>query len=123
MADQKQQSVSAVNQDFKKFDQVRKDQTYRLASADEAEEFDEDYQIKVCDFADFSAGGQADRHRFAQSLGMAMEDIGFAILINHGIDPELLDTAYEKMIDHITIERVNFHAADLLPRLGYSARS
>ncbi len=34
-----------------------------------------------------------------------------------------VNAGYEKMIDKITIERVNFYAADLLPRLGYSARS
>ena len=115
MADQKQQGVSAVNQDFKKFDQVQKDQTYRLASAETAEEFDEDYQIKVCDFAEFAEGGEAGKQRFAQSLGEAMEDIGFVILINHGIDEALLETAYAKMVDFFE------HATTVPQRLQYVA--
>ena len=97
MGNKKPESVSALNQDFKKYDQVRKDQTYRLAAGGDGEEFDEEYQIEVCDFSEFTSGEVDGRDRFAQKLGRAMEDIGFAILTNHGIDAKLFESSYEKM--------------------------
>jgi isopenicillin N synthase-like dioxygenase len=88
MSTDKQQGVTAVNQAFRHYEQVEKRQVYHLTeSAEEA--FDDDYQIRVCDMADFWHGGEAGRRQFAQELGEAMEAIGFAILVNHGIEPAL----------------------------------
>ena len=83
-------SVDALNQDFRRFDQVDKQQRYRLSESDADEEFDTDFQIRTCDMAEFFHGGEAGQKRFAESLGQAMEEIGFAVLIGHGIDAELL---------------------------------
>jgi len=89
MSDAKQRGIDAVNRDFSRFDQVNKPQTYRLSEADDGEAFDNAFSIRTCDMADFFHGGEAGRQRFAQSLGAAMEEIGFAILVGHGIDPAL----------------------------------
>src|SRR5258707_342129 len=43
------------------------------------------------DNADYLHGGEAGRARFAEAVGQAMEEIGFAVLVGHGIDPALLD--------------------------------
>ncbi|MEV2226336.1 2OG-Fe(II) oxygenase family protein [Nocardia vinacea] len=51
--------------------------------------FDDDFRPQVCDMADLN-GGPAARDRFINLLGTAMEDVGIAILTNHGIDSEEL---------------------------------
>ena len=54
-----QKGISAVNQDFKKYEQVRKNQSYLLAEHENLEDFDEDYQIKTCDLNQYFNGGEA----------------------------------------------------------------
>jgi len=46
---------NALNQDFSRFDQVRKSHTYRLAEHD-SDEYDEDYEIATLDLAKFLRG-------------------------------------------------------------------
>ena len=94
------QGVDRSNRDFSEFDQVNKPQQYRLSeAADGSEPFDTDFVIKTCDMADFFHGGDAGRQRFAEALGSAMEEIGFAILVNHGVDPALFDRADAAVVD------------------------
>lgn len=93
MSEAKTRGVDALNCDFSRFDQVNKPQTYRLSEGGDGEAFDDAFTIRTCDMADFFHGGEAGRERFAQSLGAAMEEIGFAILVGHGVDPALYQTA------------------------------
>ena len=79
-------NLNAVNQDFTHFDQVDKPQRYRLSESGETEEFDNEFQIRTVDMSDFFHGGEAGRERFANALGQAMEEIGFAVLVGHGVD-------------------------------------
>jgi isopenicillin N synthase-like dioxygenase len=90
MSGERERGVEALNREFSRFDQVEKTQTYRLSESAAGEEaFDEEFRIRTCDMADFFHGGEAGRARFARELGLAMEEIGFAILTGHGIDPAL----------------------------------
>lgn len=89
MSDAKKEGVDALNRDFSRFDQVNKPHSYRLSEAAELEEFDDEYAIRTCDMSDFFHGGEAGKERFAHALGSAMEEIGFAILVGHGVDPDL----------------------------------
>jgi len=82
--------VNAVNQDFVRYDQVEKSHTYRLAES-EADAFDSDYEIRTLDFSRYLGGGAADRQAFARQFAAALEEIGFAVLVNHGVDPTLYD--------------------------------
>lgn len=91
--DAREQGVHAVNQEFRRYEQVNKPQTYGLSENQQVDAFDEDYQIRVCDMADYFHGGEAGKARFAQALGQGMEDIGFTILVNHGVDPQLFEQA------------------------------
>ncbi len=94
MSDERDAGVERTNQDFNRFDQVRKPHTYRLSeSSAGGERFDEDTLIRTCDMQDYFHGGQDGRRRFSATLGAAMEDIGFAVLINHGVDVGLFDRA------------------------------
>jgi len=88
--------INALNQNFRKYDQVNKEQTYHLVEKQEEDEFDDEYQIATCDMRLFFEGGEAGKKQFAQELGAALEGIGFAILTGHGVDPNLYPQAQQK---------------------------
>src|SRR5712692_2358964 len=105
MSNPKQRGISAKNQDFIRYDQVGKQQEYRLAEAPPAaaaEQFDEEFRVKTCDIGRFLRGNAADRERFARELGAALQEIGFAILEGHGIDAALFDEASERVLELFT---------------------
>lgn len=94
-----------TNQDFIRYDQVEKQQTYQLAEADGLEEFDDELEIRTCDM----------RHPdFAQQLGDALREIGFAILSGHGVNPALYEEASRKVEEFFTrlslAEKMRFRA-------------
>ena len=86
--------TDALNRDFEKYDQVRKEHTYRLAEA-AADEFDEDYRIATLDFGLFLRGSEEEKARFAEEFVNALEEIGFAVLTGHGVDPALYDEMHD----------------------------
>src|SRR5262245_7821331 len=96
MSSSQEQGITALNQDFSRYDQVKKEQTYHLAESEKEDQFDEDYDIKTCDLRQFIAGGEEGKRKFAQELGTALEGIGFAILTGHGVDARLYEEAREK---------------------------
>src|SRR5437773_4554223 len=85
----KEDGVRALNQDFIRYEQVEKRQAYHLAEA-ACEQFDEEFQVRTCDMRKAS---------FAQDLGDALREIGFAILEGHGVDPALYDEAERKVAE------------------------
>lgn len=93
----KDDGIHATNQDFIRYDQVEKRQTYSLAEAGAAEEFDEEFVVRTCDIGRFLHGGAEDRRAFAEDLGGALEEIGFAVLDGHGIDSDLFDEAGQRV--------------------------
>ncbi len=99
MSSSKEKGIKAVNQEFKRFEQVNKEQTYHLAEGEGAEAFDDEFVIKTCDMRDFFEGGTSGKNRFAQELGSALEEIGFAILTGHGVDPQLYKKAQDASRD------------------------
>jgi isopenicillin N synthase-like dioxygenase len=105
--------VTALNQEFSRYDQVRKAHTYRLAEND-ADEFDEDYEIATLDFAGFLHGDAAQKARFAEAFAGALEEIGFAVLTGHGVDPALYDEMEALTLDLFTstslAEKMRFRA-------------
>lgn len=105
--------IKAINRDFEKYDQVRKTHTYRLAE-DEGDEFDEDYRIATLDFEPFLRGNAADKACFAGEFAAALEEIGFAILTGHGVDPALYDEMHDRVADLFTStphrEKMRFRA-------------
>jgi len=94
--------VDAKNRDFIRFEQVEKGQEYRLAEADQAEQFDEEFRIRTCDLGRFLRGDEQDRRLFARDLGEALQEIGFAILEGHGVDPRLYGEAEERTVELFT---------------------
>jgi len=81
---------SASNRDFDRYDQVEKRHTYRLAEAS-TDEFDDNYSIKTLDFEPYLRGNDHERSRFAEDFAGAVQEIGFSIITNHGVDPALYE--------------------------------
>lgn len=104
----------ALNQDFKRYDQVRKAHTYRLAEQDD-DAFDTDYEIATLDLGRFLHGNATDKASFAAEFAGALKEIGFAVLTGHGVDPALYDEMHETVLDLFTsttlAERMRFRAA------------
>jgi isopenicillin N synthase-like dioxygenase len=107
--------VRATNQEYRRYEQVEKRQEYALAEGGRAEEFDEEYEIRTVDLARFLGGGSAGRQAFARELGAALEDIGFAILVGHGVDPALFERVEGAVLrlftGHTLAEKLRFAAA------------
>ena len=105
--------LDAINRDFDRYDQVRKAHTYRLAE-NEADEFDDDYEIATLDFEPFLHGDAGDKARFAEDFASALREIGFAVLTGHGVDPALYDDMHEGVVDLFTAtpieEKMRFRA-------------
>jgi isopenicillin N synthase-like dioxygenase len=92
---------NALNQDFNRYDQVRKAHTYRLAEH-ESDAFDEDYKIATLDLEPFLRGNAQDKARFAADFGAALQEIGFAVLVGHGVDGALYDQVHDSVLDLFT---------------------
>ena len=90
--------VNAFNRDFTRYDQVEKKHAYRLAEH-ASDEFDEDYEIVTLDFGACLNGETTDTANFIDEFGSAIQDIGFAVLTGHGIDPQLYDTMHDLVIE------------------------
>ncbi len=86
----KDDGIRARNQDFIRYEQVEKPQSYHLAETPNDEQFDETYRIRTCDMRS---------PRFAHDLGEALHEIGFAILEGHGVDPSLYDEAGDRILE------------------------
>lgn len=106
--------IDSVNQQFVRYDQVRKTHTYRLAEHP-SDEFDEDYEIANLDFEPFLKGDAGDKARFAEAFAGALQEIGFAVLVGHGVDPSLYEAMEELTLDLFTstplAEKMRFRAA------------
>lgn len=102
-----------LNRDFEKYDQVRKAHTYRLAEH-EGDIFDEAYEIATLDLGPFLHGNAQDRARFAEEFGAALQEIGFAVLVGHGVDPALYEETHNSVLDLFTstslTEKMRFRA-------------
>jgi isopenicillin N synthase-like dioxygenase len=89
MDDAQRKGIGSSNQDFARYEQVRKVQQYRLAEAADQELFDDEFRIRTCDISRFLRGDASERRAFGQELGSALREIGFAILEGHGVPPGL----------------------------------
>lgn len=115
MSTSQEKGIKAVNQEFTKFDQVKKDQVYQLAEGASEEVFDEETQISTCDMSKFYHGGPEGKAQFAREIGEAMEGIGFVILEGHEVPAELYAQAHERVCEFFkTIplkDKMHFEAA------------
>jgi isopenicillin N synthase-like dioxygenase len=110
----KEEGVHATNQDFIRYDQVEKLQNYHLAEGDDGDQFDEDFVVRTVDIGRYINGNADDKRAFATELGDALHEIGFAILVGHGVDQELYAEAgrrVEEIFSTLTLnEKMRFRA-------------
>ena len=110
----KDEGIAATNRDYSAYDQVEKRQSYRFSEGAGEEEFDEGFEIRTCDLGRCLHGSARDKEVFARELGEALEEIGFAILENHGIDPALVADSEREVervfCDHTLEEKLRFRA-------------
>ncbi len=110
----KEHGIHATNREFVRYDQVEKRQEYALAEGARAEEFDEEYEIRTVDLERFLHGESAEKAAFAQELGTALQDIGFAILVGHGVDAALYGEVERAVVrlftSHTLEEKLRFAA-------------
>jgi len=81
--------IKALNQAYRRYEQVDKPQVYGLSENDSVDRYDEHACIQVCDMQPYFSGGEQGKRAFAAALGQAMADIGFAVIINHGVPAQL----------------------------------
>ena len=112
--DRKRQGVDATNREYLAYDQVEKRQEYRFSEKEGEEAFDDDFRVQTCDLGRALHGDAHDRQLFADELGEALSEIGFAILEGHGIDPDLHERAAEEterlFRSHSLEEKLRFRA-------------
>ncbi len=113
--DSRKRGITAMNQDFRRFEQVAKPHEYLLAEQGDREEFDSDYQIRTCDMEQFFNGGRNGKKEFSRQLGEALEGIGFAVLSGHGIPAQLYEMAESKVVEL-------FETTPVADRLKFEAR-
>jgi isopenicillin N synthase-like dioxygenase len=105
--------IQALNREFEKYDQVRKAHTYRLAEH-AGDEFDDEYRIATLDFEPYLRGDASDKAHFAEAFGSALQEIGFAVLVGHSVDPALYDEMHDAVLDLFTstslAEKMRFRA-------------
>ncbi len=105
--------IDAISRDFRKYDQVEKSHTYRLAEH-AGDEFDDDYKIAILDFEPFLKGDGRAKAAFANSFCAALEEIGFAVLVGHGVEQKLYDESEEATFEL-------FNSTSLAEKLRLSA--
>lgn len=107
-------NVKSSSREFRRFDQVEKRHTYRLAE-NPSDEFDPDYEIEVFDFGRYLNGDAEERAWFAAEFGAAVQDIGFSIITGHGVDASLyerLEPVVEELFTTTPLaEKMRFRAA------------
>ena len=99
MAKEQKDGIHAVNQEFRKYEGVVKDQEYNLVENKLEDQFDDEFVIQTCDMQEFFEGGAEGKTSFAQKLGKALEEIGFAVLSGHGVDTKLYNQTEEKVAE------------------------
>lgn len=99
MATRQKKGIHATSQEYKKYEQVNKNQNYHLAEDSKEDEFDTEFKIQTIDMEAYLNGDPEGSEKFIQSLGDAMKSIGFVILTGHGIDTRLYEQAEQKIIN------------------------
>ena len=82
------------------FEELNKPRYHLAAAADGDDAIDESFEIGVVDMSavlrSSEEGGEAARAAFAAELGLALEEMGFAVLVGHGVDLALHEAAHAR---------------------------
>ncbi|MFC3199119.1 isopenicillin N synthase family dioxygenase [Parapedobacter deserti] len=81
--------------------------------------------IPRLDLHEYTKGSAAQRHRFAQDIGKAFNDIGFITVANHGLDQELINGLYEAVQAFFALPepvKQTYEIPGLAGQRGYTSR-
>jgi isopenicillin N synthase-like dioxygenase len=109
---QKQSGTRANNTKYRKYEEVDKPE-YSLAEKS-CDEFDEDFQFTTVDMRKLVDGDERQQQEFAQELGKALEEVGFAILVGHAVPEEVLRQSHEQIVrffGRTTEDKMRYRAA------------
>jgi len=118
MKNKQSKGIDANSRQFSEYDQVEKNQNYRLADSNFQDQYDNAFEIKTCDMSSLLQGKDGAEVEFSQKLGSAMEEIGFAVITGHGIDTQLYQTAEEKIIEFFDPKYADLRQPYLAKRHG-----
>ena len=80
--------------------------------------------VPVIDIAPYLAGTPEGKRRVAEQLGRACREIGFYVIVGHGVDPGLVDqveTVSREFFDLSLDEKMKVHIGKVSGGVGYSA--
>jgi isopenicillin N synthase-like dioxygenase len=83
-----------------------------------------DSYVPVIDIAPYFTGSVADKQKVAEEIGRACREIGFYIVVGHGIDPALIDQVdrvARAFFDRPFDEKMKLHIGKEPGAAGYSA--
>eukprot|EP01052_Picozoa_sp_SAG31_P026769 SAG31_NODE_2451_length_5667_cov_5.877694_4_plen_418_part_00 len=83
------------------FEELRKPRYNLSQAADGADSIDNGFELTVVDMAPVLAdpGDKLARKEFAAALGAALEELGFAVLVGHGVRQSLYKAAHRRIPD------------------------
>src|SRR4029078_12108234 len=81
----------------------------------EPTDFEDEYEVPPVDFEPLLRGSAADKSRIAEEFAGALQEIGFAVLVGHGVDPWIYAEMEELTLDLFTAlplaEKMRFRAS------------
>jgi isopenicillin N synthase-like dioxygenase len=80
--------------------------------------------VPVIDLLPYFAGATEEKHRVAAELDRACRDVGFYVIIGHGVDPELIEqveAVSRQFFDLPIAEKMKVHVGDMPGAVGYAA--
>jgi isopenicillin N synthase-like dioxygenase len=80
--------------------------------------------VPVVDLGPYFAGTPEAKRRVAVELGRACRDVGFYVIVGHGVDPKLIEqveAVSRQFFDLPTAEKMKVHVGDTPGAVGYAA--
>jgi len=80
--------------------------------------------VPVIDMAPYFAGTPEGKCQVAEELGRACREVGFYVLLGHGVDPTLVDqveSVSREFFDLPLVEKMKIHIGNVPGGVGYSA--
>jgi isopenicillin N synthase-like dioxygenase len=80
--------------------------------------------VPVIDMGPYVAGTPEGKRQVAEELGRACREVGFYVLVGHGVDPTLVDqveTVSREFFDLPVAEKMKVHIGNVPGGVGYSA--
>ena len=85
---------------------------------------EQDSFVPVIDIASYFSGTPEGKHRVAQQIGRACREVGFYVIVGHGVDPKLVEQVEivsREFFDLPLEEKMRLHVGKEPGAVGYAA--